>query len=321
MTGGRSRSEPAGAPHGAAEGGKMPKDDGPRPREFLFEPLRFLNDENVRTMRPHELGAYTALWCAGWDQPEPGVLPDDDRLLGFLARCTPDEWAQVREAVARCYDRTSRPGAWIQQGTVETARRQAEKLERARADGRRGGSKRWGSNDPEQPALDLGPAGGHPTGGASGAPTGRPNGEPVAVGRGRVGVGVGEGENPQPKPDARPEPAERFPREWPRLFEAFWNAWPVGYKVGRNEAERSWARITPKSQATLDAILEGLERWKRSERWARSGPNGEPAGYLIPNPKTWLNQGRWRDDIAAAGAGGAGGGSFLERAMREQGGA
>lgn len=264
-----------------------------RPPEFLFEPLRFLNDEAVRTMRPHELGAYAALFCNGWAQPEPGVLPDDDRLLSLLARCTPDEWAAVRESVARCYDRVERPGFWVQQGTVRTASQQAERLEAARASGARGARARW-----------TPPAEGTPMASLQGTPLlpheGAGNGVPVAVGRGRVGVGVGmEKQNPTPPSLAL--------GTWRQRFVDFWTAWPKGHKIDREKCERIWDRLAPKDpedRAELfDAILSGLERWNRSIEWAKADPQTGEAGAFIPHPATWLRNKRWTAETREATAG------------------
>lgn len=261
-----------------------------RPPEFLFEPLRFLNDQHVRTMRPHELGAYAALFCNGWGQPEPGVLPDDDRLLSLLARMTPDEWAEVRDRVALCYDRTERPGFWVQQGTVRTAAEQAEKLAAARASGAKGARARW-ETPPETPTpATEGTTLGLPLGTPLGSGGGEPNGIPVAVGRGRGGVGVGEEE-------AEPTPRSRALATWRQRFVDFWAAWPKGHKIDREKCERLWERLAPRDLEEhgplLQAIMAGLERWKRSAEWAKADPQTGEVGAFIPHPATWLRNKRW----------------------------
>jgi len=75
----------------------------------------------------------------------------------------------------------------------------------------------------------------------------------------------------------------------PTGFEAFWNVFPS--KVGKAKALESWQRINPDA-ALVATIMAGVERSQRSQRWKD--------GY-IPNPATWLNQGRWDDELPMAG--------------------
>jgi hypothetical protein len=76
-------------------------------------------------------------------------------------------------------------------------------------------------------------------------------------------------------------------------FENFWAAYPK--KVGKDDARRSFAKRKP-SQALLDSMLEAIELQRVSPQWSRDG------GQFIPNPATWLNQGRWQDEVAPADA-------------------
>lgn len=78
--------------------------------------------------------------------------------------------------------------------------------------------------------------------------------------------------------------------DWPG-FEDFWQAYPK--KVGKSEAQKSWAKLKPNLQTVLDALS-----WQKNQpNWTKDG------GQYIPNPSTYLNQGRYNDeqpDIAAA---------------------
>ena len=67
-------------------------------------------------------------------------------------------------------------------------------------------------------------------------------------------------------------------------FEEFWDAFPS--KTGKKDAWRSWVRA--KDRPALQEILQAIAQAKRSERWQRG---------IIPNPATWLNQGRWADEV------------------------
>lgn len=68
-------------------------------------------------------------------------------------------------------------------------------------------------------------------------------------------------------------------------FEEFWNSYPK--KVGKEAARKSWGKY--KSNFTLDAVLLALDWQIESDQWRRND------GQFIPNPATYLNQGRWQD--------------------------
>lgn len=77
-------------------------------------------------------------------------------------------------------------------------------------------------------------------------------------------------------------------------FEKFWDAYPK--KVGRAAAWKAWqnqkrAGVLPANGKIQEAINEQL----RSDQWRKEG------GQFIPNPSTWLNQGRWDDKLQASG--------------------
>lgn len=67
-------------------------------------------------------------------------------------------------------------------------------------------------------------------------------------------------------------------------FEIFWNEYPR--KVGKKDAFNAFKKAKQPVQVLVDAVRKQME----SEQWAKEN------GRYIPNPATWLNQGRW-DDI------------------------
>jgi len=71
------------------------------------------------------------------------------------------------------------------------------------------------------------------------------------------------------------------------VFSVFWNAYPK--KVGKDAALKAWKKIKSPSE-TLGKILMALEWQVKSEAWTKDG------GQYIPNPATYLNQGRWKDE-------------------------
>jgi hypothetical protein len=65
-------------------------------------------------------------------------------------------------------------------------------------------------------------------------------------------------------------------------FARFWEAYPK--RIGKGEAQKAWEKHRP----PLEAVLTALDRQRA---WL-----GREGGKYIPNPATWLNQGRWEDD-------------------------
>ena len=69
-------------------------------------------------------------------------------------------------------------------------------------------------------------------------------------------------------------------------FEEFWAAYPR--KIARKAVLKTWKRLNP--DAGLHArILAAIGLAKATEQWQREN------GRYIPNPQTWISQGRWDD--------------------------
>lgn len=89
------------------------------------------------------------------------------------------------------------------------------------------------------------------------------------------------------------------------LFETFWEAYPK--KVGKDAARKSFEKRKP-AEPLLEKMLEAIRRQAQSDQWLRDG------GQYVPNPATWLNQGRFDDEPgvgAAAGQASSPLGSFV----------
>jgi len=69
-------------------------------------------------------------------------------------------------------------------------------------------------------------------------------------------------------------------------FEQFWTHYPK--KIGKKEALRAWEKA--KDKPLIGAILLILVMAKASDQWTKDN------GQFIPNPATWINQGRWADE-------------------------
>jgi uncharacterized protein YdaU (DUF1376 family) len=124
----------------------MPAPD--RPPSFPLYVRDFLGDKLVQAMEaepwPHGFVAawgYTRLWLRSWEEPEPGVLPDDDSIMAALSGIGLKRWPRYRELIKRCFDTTSRPGFWIQKRVVREREMQVKRRNSAVEFGRQGGRK------------------------------------------------------------------------------------------------------------------------------------------------------------------------------------
>ena len=68
-------------------------------------------------------------------------------------------------------------------------------------------------------------------------------------------------------------------------FETFWKAYPR--KVGKDAARRAFAKV----KVPVETLVAAVEAQKASTQWTKDN------GQFIPNPATWLNQGRWEDEM------------------------
>ena len=73
-------------------------------------------------------------------------------------------------------------------------------------------------------------------------------------------------------------------------FEMFWDAYPK--KVGKSAVLKAWNRLNPNG-ALFAHMIAAVSTAKASDQWQREN------GRYIPNPLTWLNQGRWDDECPA----------------------
>ena len=67
-------------------------------------------------------------------------------------------------------------------------------------------------------------------------------------------------------------------------FDAFWKAYPK--KVGKDAAYKAWEKAKPR----LDDVMFALSWQVQSAQWFKNN------GQFIPNPSTYINQGRWQDE-------------------------
>lgn len=112
-----------------------------------------------------------------------------------------------------------------------------------------------------------------------------------------------ETEEPAPKakkpdkkevdPEPEPEPEKKITAT-ERRFNEFWALYPK--KVGKKKAFESWKR-SKIDKELHQKIIGAVARAKATKQWSREN------GRYIPNPATWLNQGRWDDEYEEVGDG------------------
>lgn len=91
-------------------------------------------------------------------------------------------------------------------------------------------------------------------------------------------------------------------------FERFWSEYPR--KVAKDAAWAVWLKRAPADDLTTQ-IIAAVRRQRASEQWTKDG------GQFIPHARTWLNQGRWQDEISAQGPSVSKGTSQIVQGMRE----
>lgn len=73
-----------------------------------------------------------------------------------------------------------------------------------------------------------------------------------------------------------------------KRFDEFWAAYPR--KIGKDAALKAFKKRKPSAEL-LGKMISAIENQKHSVQWNRDN------GQFIPNPATWINQGRWEDEL------------------------
>jgi hypothetical protein len=86
-------------------------------------------------------------------------------------------------------------------------------------------------------------------------------------------------------------PTSLIPSNNGELFDRFWAEYPR--KVGKANCRKIWDRLRPSVELS-EKIIAAVKAYKRTDQWLKEN------GQFIPHPSTWLNQGRWEDEIPAS---------------------
>jgi len=73
-------------------------------------------------------------------------------------------------------------------------------------------------------------------------------------------------------------------------FEEFWKAYPK--KTGKDLARAAFAKRKVNNEL-LQTMLKAIAQQKNTDQWKKEN------GQFIPMPATWLNQGRWQDEVVS----------------------
>lgn len=95
-------------------------------------------------------------------------------------------------------------------------------------------------------------------------------------------------EKPNPNPESQ---SESESKTCGTRFDEFWASYPK--KVGKEAARKAFGKV----HVPVDVLISAVEAQKMSAQWQKDH------GQYIPNPATWLNQGRWEDELQGAAQG------------------
>lgn len=90
-------------------------------------------------------------------------------------------------------------------------------------------------------------------------------------------------------------------------FCKFWDAFPSTRKRAKPACWKKWKKIHPDS-ALVEKMLQTIEAFKKTDEWKRG---------FAPMPLTWLNQGRWEDDVSENARSGTSGKKSFEDIVEE----
>jgi hypothetical protein len=72
-------------------------------------------------------------------------------------------------------------------------------------------------------------------------------------------------------------------------FDTFWKTYPK--KSGKKAALKAFQKARKSGMPSIDGVVAAIEQQRSCDQWKRDN------GQYIPNPTTWLNQGRWDDEL------------------------
>lgn len=247
-------------------------------------------------------GARVRLWCVAAGQSPVGTLPDDDDRLAAWAGVTPSRWAQIREQIVAGWGVQMHRKTGAKRLSIRRIREQHKRASEIAEKRTEAAKARWGK------------AATHDGTSRSGKRKVDASADANACAH-AMQTGMQKQCLLTPTPSPTPSPDQEKYEEkkknsrssgddrafaevwlktshhgrtkgqglelWPG-FLRFWSAYPR--KVGKLKAWEAWLKLSP----PLESALSAVEASKR---------NGWAEKRFIPHPATWLNGGRWDDEI------------------------
>lgn len=218
----------------------------------------YLSDTAHLTTAEH--GAYLLLLMHQW---RAGSVPADENQQARIARCGVKEWRRLAPAVLPFFHVTET--GKLHQMRLERERQRSLTISQKRhAVAVTAAKKRWNINEAPMPEACSEHA-------ASTAKSCHPHPQPQS--QDRV---IPFGSNSRARGPRASVPL-------PTGFEEFWNLYPA--KVGKGAALKAWPKAVRQAGGDPSEIILALKA-----RLHLFNPD------FVPNPATWLNQGRWEDD-------------------------
>lgn len=136
----------------------------------------------------------------------------------------------------------------------------------------------------------------------NGARGGRPRKNPEVTQEKPTGFPAGTHDEPNSKAlqnqsssslrsEEPPKPPRGSVHGFPPGFDRLWSVYPR--KVGKDAAAKAFAKRKPDA-ALVETMVKAVEVQRQSRDWTKDG------GQFIPHLSTWLNEGRWMDEIASS---------------------
>jgi uncharacterized protein YdaU (DUF1376 family) len=218
-----------------------------------------------------EHGAYTVLLDHYYATGQP--LRDDEAAAMRICRAFTDEERAAVSAVLARFFPVNGDGARHNARADRELAKEAEIIKIKSRAGKAGARARWEGHVPEQ---------------TDGTCHAAANGKDVAEGMAErwpsTSTSTPTSEQPPPSTPQPPKGGDAASG-----FDAFWQAYPK--KVGKIAARKAWKKA---KRPPTGIILAAVEQQKKSDQWRKDN------GQYIPNPATWLNQGRWDDEPTKA---------------------
>ena len=217
-----------------------------------------------------EHGCYLMLLQAAWRRSTCDV-PDDDRWFCKFLGIHGNKWRVLRVTVLERFWTFDPDGpSWHQ----KRLRKERDFVEKRARKQKENAEKRWAQHSKTKELPDA----------AAYAPTPTPTPTPIEEESKRSPSGLLLTES---------SASERAIVVTVAQFNRWWAECPR--KVGKEAAGRKIKAVIKGGQVTMDELIDGMRRYASHVRANATEPQ------FVVHPATWLNQGRWQDDLSTDG--------------------